>query len=159
MLGKLNGGRPFAVILDSLKKPASPAMNHVDPNSAKRCCTGHTIRANYKLGRRLDARWVLKSHISWSCFERCKRGRSTLPVCITFSSTTTACANIEYLAVNYLSSYLPHVLVRRYTMLYARVAQLDRALVSGTKGRGFESLRAYQTRATELTPAQHVFCY
>jgi hypothetical protein len=25
----------------------------------------------------------------------------------------------------------------------ARVAQLDRALVSGTKGRGFESLRAY----------------
>lgn len=26
----------------------------------------------------------------------------------------------------------------------ARVAQLDRALVSGTKGRGFESLRAYQ---------------
>ncbi len=25
----------------------------------------------------------------------------------------------------------------------ARVAQLDRALVSGTKGRGFESLRAF----------------
>jgi hypothetical protein len=27
---------------------------------------------------------------------------------------------------------------------YAPVAQLDRALVSGTKGRGFESLRAHQ---------------
>jgi hypothetical protein len=26
---------------------------------------------------------------------------------------------------------------------YAPVAQLDRALVSGTKGRGFESLRVY----------------
>src|SRR5579859_5954443 len=31
-----------------------------------------------------------------------------------------------------------------YNSIYTRVAQLDRALVSGTKGRGFESLRAYQ---------------
>lgn len=28
---------------------------------------------------------------------------------------------------------------------YAPVAQLDRALVSGTKGRGFKSLQAYHT--------------
>jgi hypothetical protein len=32
---------------------------------------------------------------------------------------------------------------------YAPVAQLDRALVSGTKGRGFESLQAYQVEFTD----------
>ena len=35
------------------------------------------------------------------------------------------------------------------TRRYAPVAQLDRALVSGTKGRGFESLRVYQFDSTE----------
>ena len=33
----------------------------------------------------------------------------------------------------------------------APVAQLDRALVSGTKGRGFESLRAYQLFVSDMS--------
>ena len=33
---------------------------------------------------------------------------------------------------------------------HAPVAQLDRALVSGTKGRGFESLRVYQAKSLAI---------
>jgi hypothetical protein len=40
---------------------------------------------------------------------------------------------------------------------YAPVAQLDRALVSGTKGRRFESYRVYHAKFTDIKELQKLF--
>ncbi len=68
------------------------------------------------------------------------RPTSAMQMCVTAGITNTSFEPTDGTSTDASQNFIGTI-----SPGYSPVAQLDRALVSGTKGRGFESLRAYQT--------------